>query len=571
MNLVQISFWAICCFLMSCNSGGKKQSAHYLNQFGCCAPEILDTSWYSSGKKAPLFPGLEGIHFPVKTENPEAQKYFNQGLMLSFAFNHAEAARSFYEATRQDPKCAICWWGFAYVLGPNYNAGMEPDNLIRAFNAVRKAKELSNEKHGIEWDLISALEKRYTLDSGISRFELDSSYANAMQIVYKKYPENVHIATLYAESLMDMHPWNIWTKKGDPQPWTMEILTVLEHALKLDPRHAGANHFYIHAQEMSKHPESALVSANLLKTLVPGSGHLVHMPSHIFIRTGNYHEGVISNQKAVLVDSHYVDLCHAQGVYPLAYYPHNHHFIAACATLSGESKIAMLGAYATAGHAHKKLMDKSEWATLQHYSVVPLYVATKLGLWNEISKIKQPETHLIYPNVIWNYAMGIRALAKSDSKSAKNHLQKIKILMKDTSLKELSIWGINSLFDLCQISYYVLEGEIRLFENQVQASVQSFKSAVKIEDALNYNEPPDWFFSVRHHLGIALIKQGLYKEAEEVYLSDLITYPENGWALKGLINVYKKTNDLTRLRDIEKRFKSAWKFADLKINQSRIL
>lgn len=401
----------------SCNQQSTDKKQEKINVANStaigCSPEVSDKFWYASGNKAPLFKGLEGIHFPITTKSIEIQKYFDQGLMLSFAFNHAEAGRSFFEAARQDSNCAMCWWGFAYVLGPNYNAGMENDNFLRAYDAVQKAKNKSASCTQKEIDMIEALSFRYSNDTAISRSLLDSSYAAAMQKVYQKYPDDATLASLFAEALLDLHPWNLWQKDGTIQPWTPEIITVLEKCLKLDPRHVGANHFYIHAMEMSQHAETAVASADLLRDLVPGSGHLVHMPSHTYIRIGRYHDGVVANQKAVLIDSLYVEACHAQGVYPLAYYPHNYHFIAACAMLDGESKMAMKGALATSDHAHKKLLRDPAWATLQHYYSIPWYVEVKLGLWNDIIHSPAPEKDLKYPSVIWHYAQGMAMLSEN--------------------------------------------------------------------------------------------------------------------------------------------------------------
>lgn len=541
------------------------------SQYGCCAPEVVDKTWYSSGKKAPLFTGLDGIHFPVSTINPEAQQYFDQGLMLSFAFNHAEAGRSFFEAARQDSTCAMCWWGFAYVLGPNYNAGMEPDNFERAYDALQKAKLYSTTCTQKEKDLINALAYRYSNDTTIARSVLDSSYAAAMRSVYKKYPADVTVGSLFAESLMDLHPWDLFQKDGTIQPWTPEILSVLEKCLQTDPKHAGANHFYIHATEMSLHPETALASADLLRDLVPGAGHLVHMPSHTYIRIGKYHEGVIANEKAVLVDSLYVETCHAQGVYPLAYYPHNYHFISACATLSGESKIALKGAIATSNHSHKKLMEDPAWATLQHYYAIPWYVEVKLGLWNDILKAPAPEKELKYPGVIWHYAQGMAMLSENKIHDAKHHLDEMKTIMQDSTIKALTIWDINNVYDLCVIASKTLEAEMHAKEKNYTTAIALLQEAVMVEDALNYNEPPDWFFSVRHHLGAVYIEAGKYQEAITVYTADLKTYPENGWALRGLMNAYEKLGDKDAYAAAKKRFDTAWKYADITINSSRIL
>lgn len=536
-----------------------------------CSPEVLDKTWYSSGTKAPFFSGLSGINFSISTKNLEAQKYFNQGLMLSFGFNHAEAGRSFFQAAREDSTCAMCLWGFAYVLGPNYNAGMEKDNFKRAYDAVQKAKSYSASCTKKEKDLIIALTHRYSSDTSISRFALDSSYASAMRKVYKKYPDDVTIASLFVESLMDLHPWNLYKKDGTIQPWTPEILAVLQKSLQREPNHPGANHFYIHATEMSHHAETALASADLLRDLVPGAGHLVHMPSHTYIRIGRYHDGVLANQKAVLVDSLYVEACHAQGVYPLAYYPHNFHFISACATLCGESKIAMKGAYATSEHAHKKLLRDPAWATLQHYYSIPWYVQVKLGLWYDILKASPPEKDLKYPLVVWHYAQGMAMISQNKIAEAKGHLGEIKYIMTDTSIKVLTIWGINSVFDLCMIASKTLEGEINAKEKKYPAAIVFLNEAVVKEDALNYDEPPDWFFSVRHHLGAVLIDAGKFAKAIKVYDDDLKIYRENGWALIGLMNAYKKNGDKKKYEETKRRFEVAWKHADIKIISSRIL
>jgi hypothetical protein len=536
-----------------------------------CIPEVSDEAWYTSGKKAPLFKGLGGIHFTVSAKNSDVQKYFDQGLMLSFAFNHAEAGRSFYEAARLDSNCAMSWWGFAYVLGPNYNAGMEKNNFQRAYDAVQKAKTKAVFCTQKEKDLIEALGTRYSNDTTIARSVLDSSYAVAMRKVYQKYSNDVTLASLFAESLLDIHPWDLWHRNGTMQPWTAEIIAILKKCLQAEPMHPGANHFYVHAMEMSQHAETAAASADLLRNLVPGSGHLVHMPSHTYIRTGRYHDGVVSNEKAVLIDSLYVEACHAQGAYPLAYYPHNYHFIAACATLCGESKIAIKGAIATAEHAHKKLLRDPAWATLQHYYSIPWYVQAKLGLWNDILHSPAPEKDLKYPLVVWHYAQGLAMLSQNKIADAKKHLGEMKNIMTDTTIKELTIWGINSVFDLCVIASKTLEGEIYAKEKNYSGAISILKEAIAAEDALNYNEPPDWFFSIRHHLGAVLIDAGKSAEAVKVYEKDLEVYRENGWALKGLINACEKLGNRKKYEEIKNRFEKSWQYSDIKISSSRIL
>lgn len=571
---MRINYYLLCSILICCSCTKNKtanETKSVSSNFSCTTPEVTDKNWYSSGKKAPLFKGLDCLHFTISTKNTEAQKYFDQGLMLSFGFNHAEAARSFFEVTKLEPACAMGWWGFAYVLGPNYNAGMEKDNFLRAYNAVKKAKSYSTSCTEKEKDLIDALTYRYSNDTTIVRSVLDSTYAVAMRKVYKKYPKDVTVGALFTESLMNLHPWNLWNKDGTPQPWTPEIITVLKKCLSLEPKHPGANHFYIHAEEMSQYPENAEASADLLRDLVPGSGHLLHMPSHIYIRNGRYHDGVTTNLKAVETDSSYIDACHAQGAYPLAYYPHNYHFIAACATLSGESKIALKGAIATADHAHKKLLLDPSWSTLQHYYSIPWYVEIKLGLWAAIQNSPAPEKELKYPSVVWHYAQGMAMLSKNQPAEAKKHLATMRKIMTDPKIKDLTIWGINHVFDLCEIATKTLEGEIDANEKNYTKAISLLKEAVAKEDALNYNEPPDWFFSVRHHLGAVMIDAGKYKDALKIYDEDLKNFRNNGWALKGLMNAYEKLGDKKKYEETKIRFNEAWKYADVEIISSRIL
>ncbi len=561
--------------IQSCSISEKKASsvqndrkALYENY---CMPELVDNVWYTSSKKAPLFKGLDGINFKITTKSEESRDYFNQGMMLSYGFNHAEAARSFYEAARLDSTCAMCHWGYAYVLGPNYNAGMEPDNFQRAYEAAGNAKKFSEGCSQKEKDLIRALTTRYSIDATVKRSVLDSTYASEMRKVYEKYPKDVDIAALFAESLMDLHPWDLFSSDGAARPWTPEILAVIESSLRSAPSHAGLNHFYIHAVEMSNEAGKALPSAQLLDELVPGSGHLLHMPSHTYIRTGRYHEGVVSNMNAVKADSTYTTACHAFGSYPLTLYPHNYHFLAACATLGGESRNAMIGAYQTKAHAYKKLLLHTGYTTLQHFYTIPLFVQVKLGLWNEIRNTPEPDADLKYPRIIWNYAQGMSALAQNKDKKAGRYLKAINSIMQDTSLKNMTIWGVNSLMDICRIASHSLDGEIHAKKGDPEGAVRLLESAMAIEDQLKYQEPPDWFFSVRHNLGAVLIESGKYSEAVKVYNQDLVIYPENGWALVGLMNAYNKLGEKSNYENSKRRFEQAWKHADITIVSSRIM
>ena len=551
------------------NSKEKQEAGKNNLAIGCYSPKASDSDWYTSGKKAPRFEGLDGVDFNISTSDKEAQAYFNQGLMLAYGFNHAEAARSFYEAMRLDSACAMAYWGFAYVLGPNYNAGMEEDNFQRAYEATVKAASLIQNCTPKEAALIEALTTRYAAQPPADRSPLDIAYAAAMKKVYAQYPADPNIGALYAESMMNLHPWDLYDKETKaPKAWTPELLAVLEHLMKINPTHPGAHHFYIHALEASATPEKALGSAKQLETLVPGSGHLVHMSSHIYINTGDYHLGSLSNIRAAEVDSVYTTTCHAQGAYPLAYYPHNYHFLAATATLEGNSALAWEAAKKLQKHTATDIMRMPGWGTLQHYYTIPYYVAVKLSMWDTIIAIPAPANDLVYPQAIWHYARGMAYLGKHDIAQAKNEMESLRTLAADTSLQHLTVWDINTTADLVQIAAKVLGAGIAFRQNQVAASLSLLQEAVAIEDNLNYNEPPDWFFSVRHHLGAILLKAEQYAEAEKVYNRDLQTWRKNGWALIGLYNALALQKKQHEAQKVKSAFEEAWQYADFKILSS---
>ncbi|MUP46189.1 hypothetical protein E0K83_10590 [Gramella sp. BOM4] len=535
-----------------------------------CAPKITDADWYKSDNKAPLFDGLDAVDFKIETSEPEAQRYFNQGLVLAYGFNHAEAARSFYYATKLDPECAMCYWGFAYVLGPNYNAGMEDDNYERAYKAIQKAKEISSDSEK-ELAMIEAMAARYVKEPVEDRSELDRTYSAEMKKVYNRFPEDADISALYAESLMNLHPWQLFDKQGNPEEWTPEIVDLLEKNLKNHPDHPGANHFYIHAVEASNTPERANASAKAFDDgLVPGSGHLVHMPSHVYIRTGEYHKGTVANIRAVEADSIYVTKCHAQGAYPLAYYPHNYHFLAATATLEGNSEWAMIGATKLSEHVHPDLMKEPGWGTLQHYYAIPLYVQVKLGRWNDLVNSDFKTYNLPYLEAVKNYAQGMAYMANNDLDNANKKLTKLENLAEDESLEAVSIWEINSVATLMQIAKRVLKAEILANQQEFEESIALLKEAVEIEDSLNYDEPPDWFFSVRHHLGAVQIEAGNYTEAIATYNEDLKKLPRNGWAQHGMRLAYELLEDQENVKKMDQLIARSWKGADIQINSSRI-
>jgi len=531
-----------------------------------CIPQITDSEWYKKDNIAPLLEGLDAVNYPITTSNPLVQRYFNQGMVLSYGFNHAEAARSFYYATKLDPSCAMAFWGYAYVLGPNYNAGMEDDNYERAYEAIQTAIKLATKVTAKEKALIETMALRYAKNPPEDRLPLDIKYSKAMKVLYDTYPEDSEISTLYAESIMNLHKWDLNEKDGSEKSWTPEIVSLLETIIVKNPEHPGAHHFYIHAVEASSTPERANASSKKFDDgLVPGSGHLLHMPSHIYIRSGEYHKGTLANIAAVEADSSYVTLCHAQGAYPLTYYPHNYHFMAATATLEGNSHWAMIGANKVSEHVHPEIMKQPGWGTLQHFYTIPYYVAAKFNKWDAILNMKLETYDLNYVKAIRHYAEGMAHLGKDDVENAKKELIQLLSLAKDESLKDVTIWDINTTFELVQIASKVLEAEIWATESDYAISIQLLKEAVVIEDALNYNEPPDWFFSIRHHLGAMQVKAELFNEAVATYAEDLKRLPKNGWAYHGLKLAYQGLNDAENVSKMEQLIATSWATADFEI------
>ncbi|MDB4584156.1 hypothetical protein N9164_13460 [Draconibacterium sp.] len=560
-------------FIFGCQSREKKPQNVIVYTSGLCAPATTDAEWYKSDNKAPLFDGLDVWNYPITTENKEVQKYFNQGLILAYGFNHAEAARSFYYATKLDSTCAMAYWGYAYVLGPNYNAPkIGPENYEKTYNAIQKALELSTTNCTLkEKALINAMAKRYVKEPVNDRSSLDIAYSNALEKVFKAYPQDADIGTLYAESLMDLHPWDLYTHEGVPKEWTPEILDVLEQVFSLDPKHPGANHFYIHAVEASLKPEQGLRSARLYDDgLVPAAGHLVHMPSHIYIRTGDYHKGTLSNIRAVEVDSNYVTACHAQGAYPLAYYPHNYHFMAATATLEGNSEIGIMAAKKVSDYSNKQLMQQPGWGAVQHFYTMPYYINIKFGKWEEILKMENDGISLKYPDGVRHYARGMAFVGLDDITKAKIELTFLEKIASDESLKDIHIFGTNSMHQLLQLATRVLKGEILASEGMYEESMVLLKEAVELEDVLAYQEPPDWFFSVRHHLGAVQIEAEKYQDAIITYEEDLDELPKNGWALHGLKLAYAGLNEEVKVSEISSRLDDVWSTADIALSSSRI-
>ncbi|WP_013324401.1 tetratricopeptide repeat protein [Gloeothece verrucosa] len=519
----------------------------------------------SLSNTAPLFDNLGNYHHPISTQSSLAGRYFDQGLILAYGFNHAEAGRSFKQAAKLDPNCAMCYWGIAFVLGPNINAPMTDEVNQEAWDALNRAIALSQQATAKEQAYIQALAKRYSHQPLQDRSMLDLAYANAMREVAQQYPDDPDAATLFAEALMDTMPWNYWQENGSPKPETVEILTTLESVLEKHPNHAGANHLYIHAVEKER-PQQASSAADRLQNLVPASGHLVHMPSHIYIRVGRYHDAVVANQKAIEADQNYLKHPLLNSIYTAAYMPHNHHFLWFAALMNGQSEIALNAARQTAMVEPKLMRDPNYAGALQHFSVIPLYTLIRFSKWSEILATPAPDQDLKYPTGVWHYAKGMSLAATGNLSEAKQELQQLEALANDPSLKNLKIWGFNFAGEILKLATNVLAGEIAANEGNYDQAIAYLKTAVNIEDNLIYTEPPDWYSPTHYLLGMIELKANRLSEAEQAFRTDLKIYPENGWSLYGLIQSLQAQGKVQAAKTLQKRFEEAWKYADFSLS-----
>lgn len=518
--------------------------------------------------EAPLLENLGHYNIPITTSSPYASRFFNQGLILANAFNHLEAARSFREAIRLDSSCAMAHWGLAYVLGPNYNTDGNLGDTKEIRNAVVNAQKYSENAQPWEKALIAAIAAKFPSDSEAANEEM---YYKKMEKAYEAHKNNDLVVTLYAESIMNQHAWDLFTRKGGTaRPWTPQIIALLEHALKINPVNPLANHLYIHAMEASPEVEKALESAKKLKTLVPGAGHLVHMPSHIYINTGDYHEGSLANEKAVIADSIYIATCQAEGVYPQMYYPHNYHFLAATAAFEGRAKRSIEATFKMADIIKKVYLRKPGFETTQHFITTPYNTLVKFAQWQKILALPSPADDLFYPRAIWHYARGMAYANTGKLQQAKKELEAVKLLAKKEEIQNMKIFEINHATDVVKISAEVLEGEMNRTTQNYEEAEQHFLAAIDIEDNLNYNEPPDWFFSVRHLLGDLYLRMGEYVKAEQVYREDLTYWVKNGYALNGLYHSLRYQEKHDEAAQVKKKFEEAWMYSEVQLKYSRV-
>lgn len=506
---------------------------------------------------ATLVTGIGNAHHPVTTGNAEAQKFFDQGLRFIFAFNHDEAARSFERAAQLDPKLAMAWWGVAEAIGPNYNDPASPERLQRAHDAIQKAQELSTGASASEKAYISAMAKRFPADPKADRRAAAEQYRDAMRELVKEFPDDLDAATLFAEAGMNLHPWGLWHVDGTPEAGTEEIVATLESVLRRDPEHVGAIHYYIHAVEASPNPERALAGANRLAALAPSAGHLVHMPAHVYIRTGDFESGVKTNQLAAAADRAYMQSGGIPGMYPAMYYSHNLHFIAMCASMNGNYAESRRAAEMLAGHVGPLVKDMPP---LEGFMTIPMAVDVRFQKWDQILGMPQPDPSMKVAGVFWHFARGMALAGQGKASEAQTEYQIVHQAAEQTPPDAVFAMPVNNRAkDVLTIADNVLGAKIALAKNDRAAAIPLLRRAVAIQDSLKYAEPPDWFFPVRESLGAVLLLNGNAGEAERVFREDLNRNPRNPRSLFGLSQALKAQKRDYDAQFVEKQFQSSWK------------
>ncbi len=516
---------------------------------------------------APFFDNLGDHHYPITTSSDKAQKYFDQGLKLIYAFNHAEAHRSFREAARLDPNCAMAFWGQALALGPNINDPLpDEERTSKAYEAAKKALELSSKVSKKEKALIQALQSRQLEDPSADRQELNIAYMKAMTPVVDKFPEDPDVQTFYAASVMNTMPWNYWTNDGSANPGTLSAKASLEKAMTLNPDHAGAHHYYIHMVELPD-PDLAVASADRLLGLMPGAGHLVHMPAHIYIRVGQYKKARLANVMAIEADEDYISQCLAQGLYPISYYPHNIHFLWSAASWEGYSEEALKAANKTASRV--PLDQVKDLPFMQDFLSTPLLAQVRFGKWNEILSTPPPSEDFKHVRMVWHYARGMAFVAKEEIQKAQRELEALQALAQDPDLENLLANYTNPTINVIPLAIHVLSGEMAATQGQIAKAIGLLQEGVEFEDKLVYSEPPAWHIPIRQNLGAVLLRAGKAQEAQTVYEEDLKTNRENGWSLFGLYQCHLMQGNSLEAQAVQRRFQKAWAEADVAITSSR--
>lgn len=532
-------------------------------------PQVSATQT-QDGRLAPRFENLGDLHMAVSTQSLEAQVYFDQGLTLVYAFNHAEALRSFQESARLDGSLAMAYWGQAIALAPNINdSAIGPDREKEGRDAIDKALERQQHATPKEQALIQALATRFSTDPPEDRTPLNTAYAAAMKKVYEKYPTDPDIGTLYADAVMNTMPWDYW-RSGKPKPGILNARRALEAALAVAPSHPGAHHAFIHLVEASPFVDDAVPSAEKLGGLVPAAGHLVHMPSHIFIRVGRYAEAAEANVRAVKADEDYITQCRAQGMYPAALYPHNIHFLSAALAMSGQSQAALAAAAKVATRHTDEQACQPGFGFAHLMRTMPAMMYVRFGKWDEILSLPAPPNNQVYVKAMWHFARGYAFTAQRRLDDARTELTLLEQAAAHESLLQRKIFDVNSLQELAAIGVAMLEGELAASHEHWPAAIRAYRRAVQLEDALLYSEPPDWMLPPRQYLGAVLLAAGQPREAERVYRDDLKRHRNNGWSLAGLALALERQNKSKEARETSNLFTDVWRHADFPLSASRL-
>jgi tetratricopeptide (TPR) repeat protein len=522
----------------------------------------------AEGPIAPVLSGLGDHHFAVTTDVPASQRFFDQGLRLTYGFNHSEALRAFKEAARLDPDNAMAYWGWALVLGPNLNLPMAPEVADQAWRAIQRAMALRDRVSRREQAYIEALAKRYSSEPAAPRSALDAGYAAAMEALVRRYPDDLDAATLYAAALMNLSPWDYWNLDGSPKRNTPQIVATLQSVVDREPRHAGALHYYIHTVE-ARHPERGERHADMLAGLMPGAGHMVHMPSHIYMRVGRFGDSYEANSLAVAADEGYITQCRAQGIYPLNYYPHNIHFMAWSAMVQGRPQAALAAARKIVDKVPADLAaDKNVWALYETFLSQPMFVMVRFGMWDEMLAEPKPDLDSRFMTGIWHYGRALAHVHSDRLAAARQELRPLTAARQEMSEVERYI-GFGTAEKLLTIAEEIVRGELAYAEGYTLEGLAHLERAVRLEDGLLYNEPPDWYFPVRHLLGAMLLDADRPAEAEVVYAADLRRNPENGYSLFGLKQALEEQGKIDDAVTVAERFDHAWAEAEVQLTSSR--
>ncbi len=520
----------------------------------------------TAAETVPLYEDLGDYGRAITTDAPDAQAYFDQGLRLQYAFNHPEAIRSYRQALAHDPGCAMCWWGIALAAGPNINAPMDSAHAALAREAIAEAEAREDGASAIERALIEALSVRYGPDPLAERATQDSAWADAMSRLAEAHPEDTDVLTLRAASLMNLSPWHYWEGPYDdrePRPGTTEAIASVEKALELNRDHPGACHYLIHAVEAA-YPERAVACADRLAALMPGAGHIVHMPGHIYLRVGRYADAVEANRHAVHADETYIADLGPINIYTSAYYPHNYHFMNFAATMAGMSEVAVASAEVLPEKIKPEVAVSVGW--IQLAVATPQLTAVTFGRWDDVLERPAPPANLPISTLLHHYARGVAHAAKGDAAAAREELEAVKRAGERVA-------GIPALLDMKPIpaiAEHALLGEIALRSGDAEGAVRHFEAAREVEDTMVYIEPPLWYYPIRQSLGRALLEAGRPADAERAYREDLLKFRENGWSLYGLAESLEAQGEAAQAAAVREEFERAWAHADVELTASRL-